>query len=113
MSIRTAARTARTRRSGWPHTGGHGPKPLPIVWGHADPLVRGPVIGTVTNRTHRNVIGTHAGAYSVYRALAVAAGVLDPSKKPDLRDTAPTHAIGPFLAEAGFVKTAMGYQRRA
>jgi GTP cyclohydrolase II len=78
------------------HPGGHGPKPIPIVWGAADPMVRGPLIGTVTSTANRNVIGTHAGSYSVYRAVAVAAGALDPLKKPDLTNTAPTHAIGPF-----------------
>ncbi|HVW29930.1 MAG TPA: GTP cyclohydrolase II [Polyangiaceae bacterium] len=80
------------------HPGGHGPKPLPIVWGAADPMIRGPVIGTVTNRVHRNVVGTHSGSYSVYRALAVAAGALDPLRKPDLTNTSPTNAIGPFPA---------------
>jgi GTP cyclohydrolase II len=78
------------------HPGGHGPKPIPIAWGAADPIVRGPLVATVTNRTHRNVIGTHSGSYSVYRALAVAAGALDPLRKPDLTNTAPTHALGPF-----------------
>jgi GTP cyclohydrolase II len=78
------------------HPGGHGPKPIPVTWGAADPMVRGPLIGTVTDPSKRNVIGTHSGAYSVYRALAVAAGALDPMKKPDLTNTAPTHAIGPF-----------------
>ncbi len=78
------------------HPGGHGPKPIPVVWGAADPMVRGPLIGTVTNTANRNVIGTHAGSYSVYRAVAVAAGALDPLKKPDLTNTAPTHALGPF-----------------
>ncbi len=58
-------------------------------------MVRGPLIGTVTTKSQRNVIGTHAGAYSLYRALAVAAGALDPLKKPDLTNTAPTHALGP------------------
>jgi len=80
------------------HPGGHGPKPIPIVWGAADPAVRGPLVATVTNRSQRNVIGTHSGAYSVYRALAVAAGALDPLRKPDLTNTAPTHAFGPFPA---------------
>jgi GTP cyclohydrolase II len=80
------------------HPGGHGPKPIPIVWGAADPAVRGPIVATVTNRTQRNVIGTHSGSYSVYRALAVAAGALDPLRKPDLTNTAPTHAFGPFPA---------------
>jgi GTP cyclohydrolase II len=78
------------------HPGGHGPKPIPIVWGAGDPSVRGPLVGTVTNKGQRNVIGTHAGAYSVYRALAVAAGALDPLRKPDLTNTSPTHVIGPF-----------------
>ncbi|HVJ18756.1 MAG TPA: GTP cyclohydrolase II [Polyangiaceae bacterium] len=78
------------------HPGGHGPVPIPITWGAPAPLDRGPLIGTVTNKQHRNVIGTHAGSYSVYRAVAVAAGALDPLKKPDLTNTAPTHAIGPF-----------------
>jgi len=78
------------------HPGGHGPTPIPINWGASQPLERGPLIGTVTNKQQRNVIGTHAGAYSVYRAVAVAAGALDPLKKPDLTNTAPTHAIGPF-----------------
>jgi GTP cyclohydrolase II len=77
------------------HPGGHGPKPIPIRWGARDPMERGPLVGTVTNPAQRNVIGTHAGAYSLYRALAVAAGSLDPLRKPDLTDTAPTSVIGP------------------
>ena len=44
----------------------------------------------------RYVIGTHSGGYGLYRALAVAAGTLDPVHKPDLTDTAPTNKIGPF-----------------
>ncbi|HUG38547.1 MAG TPA: GTP cyclohydrolase II, partial [Candidatus Limnocylindrales bacterium] len=44
---------------------------------------------------HRNVIGTHAGSYAIYRALAVAAGALDPSRRPDLTGTAPTDRVGP------------------
>src|SRR5882724_9843415 len=80
------------------HPGGHGPKPIPIVWGASEPAVRGPVVGTVTNKGQRNVIGTHAGAYSVYRALAVAAGALDPLRKPDLTNTSPTTVIGPHAS---------------
>ncbi len=78
------------------HPGGPGPKPVPVVWGAEDPMTRGPLIGTVTNTAQRNVIGTHAGSYSVYRAVAVAAGALDPLRKPDLTNTSPTHVIGPF-----------------
>jgi GTP cyclohydrolase II len=68
---------------------------LPIRWGEADPKIRGPVIGSTTAAEHRNVIGTHAGSYAIYRALAVASGALDPARRPDLTDTAPTHRIGP------------------
>jgi GTP cyclohydrolase II len=78
------------------HPDEHGPKPVAIAWGASEPSVRGPLIGTVTNKAQRNVIGTHAGSYSVYRAVAVAAGALDPLKKPDLTNTSPTHAIGPY-----------------
>lgn len=76
------------------HPRSHAP-PLPIRWGAADPLERGPVIASVTDPDRRNAIGTHSGAYSVYRALAVAAGSLDPLQRPDLTNTAPTHDIGP------------------
>ena len=68
---------------------------LPIVWGEADPKIRGPVIGSTSNAEHRNVIGAHAGSYAIYRALAVASGALDPAWRPDLTDTAPTDRIGP------------------
>jgi GTP cyclohydrolase II len=78
------------------HPHAHGPKPIPIVWGAADPMTRGPLIGSVSRQEHRNVIGTHAGSYSVYRAVAVAAGALDPLRRPDLTNTAPTNRIGPF-----------------
>jgi GTP cyclohydrolase II len=73
-----------------------GPAHVPILWGAGDPKVRGPVIASTTVAEHRNVIGTHAGSYAVYRALAVAAGALDPSRRPDLTDTAPTHRVGPY-----------------
>jgi GTP cyclohydrolase II len=68
---------------------------LPILWGEADPKLRGPVIGSTSNAEHRNVIGAHAGSYAIYRALAVASGALDPTWRPDLTDTAPTDRIGP------------------
>ncbi len=68
----------------------------PIVWGDPDPLVRGPVVGTTTNRGQRNVIGTHSGSYGVYRALAVAAGSLTRGHRADLTDTAPTDLVGPY-----------------
>jgi GTP cyclohydrolase II len=69
---------------------------LPIRWGHADPRERGPIIGSTSTRSQRNVIGTHSGSYGVYRALAVAAGALLRAHKPDLTNTMPTDPLGPF-----------------
>src|SRR5215211_6721855 len=81
------------------HAGGYGA--LPIKWGAATPAERGPVVGTTMQRSHRNVIGTHSGSYSVYRALAVAAGALSREHKADLTNTAPTDAIGPYPQWSG------------
>ena len=64
--------------------------------GQAEGRARGPVVASTTAGADRNVIGAHAGAYSVYRALAVAAGQLDPAHRPDLTNTRPAVAIGPF-----------------
>lgn len=78
---------------------GQGPAGAPALhWGAADPLVRGPVIGTTLNRSQRNVIGSHSGSYGVYRALSVAAGKLPRGHRADLTDTAPTHPVGPHPA---------------
>ena len=82
------------------HPGTFGPRPIPIVWGHSEPRQRGPVIATLTEMRHRNAIGTHAGAYAVYRALAVASGALQPDHRPDFTYTAPVEAIGPYLSWA-------------
>jgi GTP cyclohydrolase II len=67
----------------------------PIRWGAPTPTERGPVVGTTTDRSMRNVVGTHSGSYGVYRALAVAAGALQRHHRADLTDTAPTDRIGP------------------
>ncbi len=72
-----------------------GPTPLPITWGAKTPAERGP-IATINNPGPRNCIGAHSGSYSVYKALAVAAGALNPLHKPDLTNTAPSTPIGPF-----------------
>lgn len=69
---------------------------IPIHWGAIDPQVRGPVIGTTVNPKVRNVIGTHAGSYAIYRALAVAAGQLSPNYVPDFTNTSPAESIGPY-----------------
>ncbi len=69
---------------------------LPVNWGARSAHARGPIIGTLTNPSMKNAIGTHSGSYAVYRALSVAAGRLDPSHFPDLNNTSPITAIGPF-----------------
>jgi len=67
-----------------------------IHWGAADPMERGPVVGTTASRSQRNVIGTHSGSYGVYRALAVAAGNLPRGHRADLTNTSPTDLVGPY-----------------
>ena len=76
------------------HSGGA--HALPIGWGAPTAAERGPVVGTTTKRIHRNVIGTHSGSYSVYRALAVAAGARSREHKADLTNTAPTDTNCPY-----------------
>ena len=74
----------------------HEPNTLPIKWGARDPLERGPIIGTLSNPSRRNVLGAHGSQYSLNRSMAAAVGMFDPTKKPDLTDTHSTAVIGPF-----------------
>ncbi len=67
-----------------------------INWGAATAKERGPVIGSMNKPDQRNVVGVHSGAYGLYRALAIASGKLDPIHRPDLTNTSPPVAIGPF-----------------
>jgi GTP cyclohydrolase II len=90
----TANRTDHIRLTSHPEPGGKAR--FPIHWGAATARQRGPIIGTVSRPQHRNVIGTHGGSYALYRALAVSAGALDPIRRPDLTNTHPAAAIGPF-----------------
>ena len=76
-------------------------EPVPLHWGAASAHERGPVIGTLTHAARRNAIGAHSGAYSLYRALGVAAGTLDPEHVPDLTDTKPAAHIGPHPQWSG------------
>jgi len=69
---------------------------LTIHWGAADPIERGPVVGSPSNRLQRNVIGSHSGSYGIYRALAVAAHALQRDHRADLTNTMPTDTIGPY-----------------
>src|SRR5947209_7282505 len=95
MSAETTTPARHIRLTSHPVEGvAHGAPP--IHWGAADPLKRGPIVGTTTSRNQRNVIGTHSGSYGIYRALAVAARSLTRGHRPDLTNTAPTDAIGPY-----------------
>ena len=76
-----------------PAVGGES-KPLPIKWGAATAAERGPIVATQTSG--RNSIGAHGGSYSIYRALAVATGTLDPNYVPDWTNTHPVVTVGPF-----------------
>ena len=69
---------------------------FPIAWGAATSQSRGPVVATLSRPGDRNVIGSHGGAYTIYRALAVSSGTLDPIRRQDLTNTEPAISIGPF-----------------
>src|SRR3981081_1850326 len=76
--------------------------PSPLRWGAPTVAERGPVIAT--SDPVRNAIGTHAGGYAVYRALAIAASPLPSNHRPDLTDTAPADLIGPHPQWLGGTK---------
>jgi GTP cyclohydrolase II len=86
------------------HPSGGKPHKFPIEWGAQTAQARGPVVGSTTARGHRNVIGAHGGAYSIYRALAVSSGALDPNARPDLKDTGPVVEMGPHGQWVGLQK---------
>ena len=86
-------RTSHIRLTSHPNGGGAGR--FPIAWDAPTAQARGPVIATATVGGDRNAIGAHGGAYSVYRALAISAGALDPAVRPELFNTHPVVPIGP------------------
>ncbi|KIY44829.1 cyclohydrolase [Fistulina hepatica ATCC 64428] len=75
----------------------HGIAPFPLLWGAADAAKRGPVVCSRLpfSVKRRNAIGAHSGSYSIYRALSVAMGALNPAYKPDYTMTEPPIEI-PF-----------------
>ena len=70
-------------------------KPIEIHWAAKSPKKRGPLIGTISNLNERNVIGSHGGSYTVYRALSIASGTFPKEHKPDLENTQPTALVKP------------------
>ncbi|HEY1299080.1 MAG TPA: GTP cyclohydrolase II [Stellaceae bacterium] len=77
------------------HPGAVGQGAVPLRWGAPIPAERGPVVASSAAPRQRNAIGAYAGAYAVYRALAVATRALARDHRPDLTDTAPAAAIPP------------------
>jgi GTP cyclohydrolase II len=69
---------------------------LPINWGVQNPMERGPVVASSTNKNARNAIGTHGGSYTIYRALSIASGKFPVSHKPDLHNTQSPVVLGPY-----------------
>lgn len=72
--------------------------PRVLQWEAKTAEERGPIIATNRDSGSRNAIGAHGGSYCIYRALAVAAGALDPDYMPDFSNTTPATKIGPFPA---------------
>ncbi|TFL02696.1 GTP cyclohydrolase N terminal-domain-containing protein [Pterulicium gracile] len=75
----------------------HGIVPVTMNWGASTPTARGPVICSrlPSSIKARNALGAHSGSYSIYRALAIAMGTLDPTHKPDYTLTEPPVDILP------------------
>ena len=69
---------------------------VPLNWGAPTAELRGPVVASPAAARWRNAIGSHSGSYAIYRALAVATRALAADHRPDLTDTAPVAAIGPW-----------------
>jgi GTP cyclohydrolase II len=89
----TGNRTSHIRLTS--HPGAGAASRFPIHWGAKTAAERGPVVATVNAGADRNAIGAHGGAYSVYRALAISSGALDPRVRPELTDTYPVVDLGP------------------
>jgi GTP cyclohydrolase II len=77
------------------HPGAGTPSRFPLAWDASTARSRGPVVATSNSGSDRNAIGAHGGAYSVYRALAVASGAMDPMVRPELVNTHPVVSVGP------------------
>jgi len=69
---------------------------LPIKWGAASALERGPGGAPNTNPKARNAIGGHSGSYTVYRALSIASGKFPALHRPDLNNTQSPVPLGPY-----------------
>ncbi|HEY8615920.1 GTP cyclohydrolase II [Phenylobacterium sp.] len=77
------------------HPGAGAASRFPIRWDAPTARERGPVVATANAGPDRNAIGAHGGAYSVYRALAISAGAMNPLARPELHNTHPVVDVGP------------------
>jgi GTP cyclohydrolase II len=77
------------------HPGAGTASRFPLEWGAPTAEARGPVIATVNAGSDRNAIGAHGGSYSLYRALAISSGAMNPLVRPDLHNTSPVVPFGP------------------
>ena len=61
-----------------------GIRPIPLQWGAETAESRGPVVASrqPASLKVRNAIGAYSGSYSIYKALAAAAGLIDPFHRP-------------------------------
>jgi GTP cyclohydrolase II len=88
----TGNRTSHIRLTS--HPGGTAGR-FPLHWDAPTAHERGPVIASANAGADRNAIGAHGGAYSIYRALAVSSGAMNPLARPELTNTYPVVAVGP------------------
>ncbi|KAJ3926677.1 MAG: GTP cyclohydrolase N terminal-domain-containing protein [Lentinula lateritia] len=65
----------------------HSITPYPLTWGAPMPLFRGPIICSCF--PFHNALSAHSGSYSIYCALSIAMGTLDPTYKFDYTMTQP------------------------
>ncbi|KAE8150780.1 aldolase [Aspergillus avenaceus] len=74
------------------YPGQSGVDPVPLSWGAPDAKSRGPVVASRSGPLlkRRNAMGAHGGSYSIYNALAIAAGDLPPDFRPDFKNSEPT-----------------------
>ncbi len=66
-----------------------------INWAAKSAKERGPIVGTLSDKSKRNCIGSHSGSYTVYRALSIASGNFSTHHRPDLNNTHPSISVSP------------------